>query len=86
MASKTSRPSKPSRNIGNRHVLPPRQPVPWVDSTLSEKQEKNPQRVKQFSDEYFALAKRFGRDMSQYLTFDEPVIVNLDGQAYLIEP
>ena len=72
------------RNIGNRtFYLRDKQ---WVDSTLSEKQEKNPQRVKQFSDEYFALAKRFGRDMSQYLTFDEPVIVNLDGQAYLIEP
>ena len=73
------------RNIGNRaFYLRNKQ---WIDSTLTEKQQKNPkQRIKQFSDEYFALAKRFGRGMSQYLTFDEPVIVNLDGQSYLIEP
>ncbi len=72
------------RNVGNRaFYLRNNQ---WVDSTLTEKQEKSPKRVKQFSDEYFALAKRLGRGMSQYLTFDEPVIVNLHGQAYLIEP
>ncbi len=72
------------RNIGNRaFYLRNNQ---WIDSTLTEKQQKNPQQVKQFSDEYFALAKRLGRGMSQYLVFDEPVIVNLAGQAYLIEP
>ena len=72
------------RNVGNRaFYLRNNQ---WVDSTLTEKQEKNPTLVKQFSDEYFALSKRLGRGMSQYLTFDEPVIVNLHGQAYLIEP
>ena len=27
-----------------------------------------------------------GRTMSQYLAMDEPVMVNMDGQAYLIEP
>jgi len=42
--------------------------------------------VKQFSIEYFAMAKHYGRTMSQYFAFDEPVLVNLDGQAYLIEP
>ena len=32
------------------------------------------------------LAKRYGRTMSQYLAMDEAVMVNMDGQAYLIEP
>ena len=45
-----------------------------------------PIRVKQFSDEYFALARRHGRSLAQYLVFDEPVLLNLDRQAYLIEP
>ena len=72
------------RNIGNRAFY--RRNNQWIDSTLTEKQQQSPKRVKQFSDEYFALAKQFGRDMTQYLVFDEPVIVNLDGEAYLVEP
>ena len=54
--------------------------------TLSKVQEKNPTRLKQFSKEYFSLAKRYGRSLAQYLVFDEPVVVNLEGHAYLIEP
>ena len=72
------------RNIGNRAFY--RRADQWIDSTLTEKQQKNPKRIKQFSDEYFALAKRFGRDMTKYLVFDEPVVVNLGGEAYLVEP
>ena len=49
-------------------------------------QQQNARRVKQFSKDYFALASRYGRTMSQYLAMDEAVILNLDGQAYLIEP
>jgi Ca-activated chloride channel family protein len=72
------------RNIGNRAFY--RRGDRWVDSTLTEEQEKDPVRVKQFSDEYFALARRHGRDFSQYMVFDEPVLVNVQSQAYLIEP
>ena len=72
------------RNIGNRAFY--RRGDRWVDSTLTEEQEKNPVRVKQFSDEYFALARRHGRDFSQYMVFDEPVLLNVQSQAYLIEP
>ena len=49
-------------------------------------QEANARRVKQFSDEYFELAETHGRRLSQYLVFDEPVLLTLDNQAYLIEP
>jgi Ca-activated chloride channel family protein len=72
------------RNIGNRTFY--RRQNQWVDSQLTAKQQQNAQRVKQFSKEYFDLANRFGRTMSQYLAMDEPVMLNMDGQAYLIEP
>ena len=43
-------------------------------------------RVKQFSDEYFRLAKHHGKEFTQYVVFDEPVIVNVADRTYLIEP
>ena len=33
-----------------------------------------------------ALAQRHGKKMSQYMVFDEPVLLSLDDEAYLIEP
>jgi Ca-activated chloride channel family protein len=58
----------------------------WVDATVTKAQETQVQRVKQFSTEYFELARRHGRELTQYLVFDEPVLVGLGGQAYLVEP
>ncbi|NQU26507.1 MAG: hypothetical protein HQ567_34910, partial [Candidatus Nealsonbacteria bacterium] len=58
----------------------------WVDSQVTADQEKAPTRVKQFSDRYFDLARLHGKKMSQYMVFDEPVLLTLDKQAYLIEP
>jgi Ca-activated chloride channel family protein len=58
----------------------------WIDSIVSEEQEKKAQRVVQFSDDYFTLANRHGRALSQYLVFDEPLLIALDGETYLIEP
>ncbi len=72
------------RQIGNRAFY--RRANQWVDSTLTKEQQSKPIRVKQFSREYFELARRHGRSLAQYLVFDEPVMVNLDDQAYLIEP
>jgi Ca-activated chloride channel homolog len=72
------------RNIGNRTFF--RRDGQWVDSQVTEQQEQSARRVKQFSDEYFELARTEGRRLSQYLVFDEPVLLNLDNQAYLIEP
>ena len=48
--------------------------------------EKDAKRVTQFSDEYFKLAEQYAKTLAQYLVFDEPVLVNLDGQAYFIDP
>ena len=72
------------RTIGNRTFY--RREGRWIDSVVTEEQEKQAQRVKQFSDEYFALARRHGPDMAQYMVFDEPVLLNLAGQTILIEP
>ena len=57
-----------------------------VDSTVTQSQQEKATRVKQFSKEYFDLARRHGRTFSQYLVFDDPVVVNLEGHAFLIEP
>jgi Ca-activated chloride channel family protein len=72
------------RQIGNRTFY--RRNSQWIDSTVSKDQEKNPTRIKQFSDKYFELARNQGRTLAQYMAFDEPVLVNLEGRAYLIEP
>jgi hypothetical protein len=72
------------RNIGNRTFF--RRNGQWVDSQATKSQEANARRIKQFSDEYFKLAETHGRRLSQYMVFDEPVLLTLDNQAYLIEP
>ncbi|MBL9125966.1 MAG: VWA domain-containing protein [Planctomycetaceae bacterium] len=43
-------------------------------------------RVTQFSPEYFKLAEAHGRTVSQYLVFDEPVLLQIEEKCYLIEP
>lgn len=72
------------RNVGNRTFY--QRSGRWVDSLVTNDQEAKAKRIRQFSDEYFELARQHGRTLSQYLVFDEPVLVNLENQAYLIEP
>jgi Ca-activated chloride channel family protein len=72
------------RNVGAKSFY--RRGKRWVDADVTEAQEKKAIRVKQFSDEYFKLAEQQGSKLSQYLVFDEALLVNFDGQAYLIEP
>jgi Ca-activated chloride channel family protein len=57
----------------------------WIDSTVSADQEKNAQTLEQFSDGYFELARKQTAELNQYLTFEEPVTVNLAGQTYKID-
>lgn len=72
------------RNVGNRTFY--QRQGQWVDSLVTKEQEANATRIKQFSDEYFALARTHGKTMAQYMVFDEPLLLNLADQAYLIEP
>jgi hypothetical protein len=83
-ASEVQIAAKNIKQIGNRTFY--RRANRWVDATVTKEQETRAVRVKQFSDEYFALARQHGRKLSQYLVFDEPLLINLEKQAYLIEP
>lgn len=58
----------------------------WVDSSVQPDQDAKATVIRQFSDEFFALANGQKNEMNQYLTFEEPVTVNLDGRVYRIEP
>jgi len=58
----------------------------WRDSTVTPEQEKKAVRIEQFSREYFDLAAKHGGTLSKYLAFEEPLLVNLAGTTYLIEP
>jgi Ca-activated chloride channel family protein len=72
------------RNVGNRTFY--RRQNQWIDSQVTPAQQQKALKIKQFSKEYFDLANRYGHTLSQYLVMDEAVVLNLDGQAYLIEP
>lgn len=72
------------RNLGSKAFY--RRDNRWVDSTVTEEAEKNAIRLLQFSNEYFKLADQHGREIARYLVFDEPVLVNIDGQTYQIDP
>ncbi len=72
------------KNVGTKSFY--RRGQRWVDSSVTEAQEKQAKRIKQFSDEYFKLAEKHGGKLSQYLALDDELLVNLDDQAYLIEP
>jgi len=54
----------------------------WVDSTLTDEQEKKVQKVERFSKEYFDLVGRYGKDVAKYLALEGDVTLVLDGQAY----
>ncbi|MCY2968420.1 MAG: VIT domain-containing protein [Planctomycetota bacterium] len=58
----------------------------WNDSTVTPEQAKTAQRVTQFSQEYFDLASANGGQLAKYLAFEEPLLVNLNGTIYQIDP
>jgi Ca-activated chloride channel family protein len=57
----------------------------WVDASVTEEAEKKAKTIEQFSDAYFKLAEGQSAEMNQYLTFEEPVTVELGGEVYNIE-
>ena len=78
--------SQAVQSINNRAFF--RKTDGWIDGTLTAEQQKpeNVITVKQFSEEYFQLIEKHGKALSQYLVFDEPVLVNFDNQAYHFVP
>ena len=57
----------------------------WIDSTVKPEEEARAKVIRQFSDEFFKLARSQSAEMNQYLTFAEPVTLRLDGTVYRIE-
>lgn len=72
------------RNVGQKTFY--KKQNQWQDSTVTADQMKNPQRVRQFSQEYFDLAAAHGGQLAKYLAFEEPVILNLGDKTYQIDP
>ncbi len=58
----------------------------WKDSTVTSAQESKALRIQQFSKEYFDLAATHGGTLAKYLVFSEPVVLNLAGRTYQIDP
>jgi Ca-activated chloride channel family protein len=58
----------------------------WKDSTVTSTQQSKALRIQQFSKEYFDLAAEHGGTLAKYLVFSEPVVLNLAGRTYQIDP
>jgi Ca-activated chloride channel family protein len=54
----------------------------WVDSSVTVEDEKRAKSVERYSDEYFALITRYGKQAAAYLSIDQPVTVKLGGEVY----
>lgn len=54
----------------------------WIDSSVTEEQEKNVQKIERFSKEYFDLVSKHGKDAAKYLAIEGKVLLVLGGQAY----
>lgn len=59
-----------------------RQGEQWVDSSLTEEEQKRVNNIKRYSRAYFDLVAQHGDHVAQYLAIDEPVMVELDGNVY----
>jgi len=58
----------------------------WIDSTVKPDEDAKATLIRQFSDEFFNLARSQSADLNQYLTFTEPVTLKLAGTVYRIDP
>jgi len=71
------------RQVGNRAFY--KKGDRWVDSSVKPEAEAKAIVIEQFSPAYFDLARGQNAEMNQYLTFEEPVTVELGGKVYKIE-
>ena len=67
-------------NLGSRSFY--RRDGKWIDSRVTDKMRGSVNNIKRYSDEYFALIDKHGKDVAKYLAIDEPVVLELDGKAY----
>lgn len=57
----------------------------WIDESVTSESDAQAVVIKQFSDAYFKLARTQSAELNQYLAFEEPVTVDLQGTVYRIE-
>jgi Ca-activated chloride channel family protein len=58
----------------------------WVDSSVQPEEDAKAEKVVQFTEEYFRLARSQKAEYNQYLSQEEPVTVKLEGRVYRIDP
>ena len=58
----------------------------WIDSTVLPEEDAKARRIRQFSDDFFKLARSQSAELNQYLTFSEPVTIKLADTVYRIDP
>ena len=58
----------------------------WIDSTVKPDEDAKAKLIRQFSDDFFNLARSQSAELNQYLTFTEPVTIKLAGTVYRIDP
>jgi Ca-activated chloride channel family protein len=68
------------RNVGTKTFFYRGQQ--WVDSTVTEDQERNAIKIERYSQPYFDLLKKHGKRIAPYLASDEPMLLLVNGQAY----
>lgn len=68
------------QNIGRKTFY--RRGQQWVDADVTKEQEQKVQKIERFSQQYFDLVAKHGKDIAKYLAIDEPVMIEIDGQAY----
>lgn len=56
----------------------------WVESSVTEAEEKNAIEIKQFSDDYYNLARSGNTKINQYLSNNEKIVFKENGKVYLI--
>lgn len=54
----------------------------WVDATVSPERLETAKHIERYSREYFDLVAKHGDHARQYLSINDPVVVELDGQVY----
>jgi len=54
----------------------------WIDAEVTPAKEKKATKVERFSDAYFALVAKHGKDVAKYLSIEGPVVIELDGTVY----
>ncbi len=58
----------------------------WVDSSVQPEEDAKAERIVQFTEDYFRLARSQKSEYNQYFSQEEPITVKLEGRVYHIDP